>query len=292
MSTLAIAGGSSASLGRALTAALLSSRTSPAWNAVILSRSPNPPSWLRAMDPDSLRTQVRTVDYLSTESLTTALKGVHTVVSVTSAIDGTQGTIQINLLKAALEAGCKRFAPAQWGFGFRGWENVSSTKWAFEGVWEECEKHCGEIECARFNHGSFMNYIGHGIFPVPAKVDKDTLFEEMKKGGGYAAGEDAAIQGLASMVGDTVTMGELVAHAEAVTGQKMQVKAITKAEVEKQMSELDEHNFMGMLWSEFRLAYIRDDEDEVILRPILNKLCPDVKPVSIRKFMETHWQAI
>jgi hypothetical protein len=39
-------------------------------------------------------------------ALTAALNGVHTVVSVTSAVDGSQAKIQINLLEAAVKAGC------------------------------------------------------------------------------------------------------------------------------------------------------------------------------------------
>lgn len=67
MPTLAIAGGTSASLGRAITTALLQNASQ--WNAVILSRTTHAPIWLRAIDPDSARTQIRAVDYMSAESL-------------------------------------------------------------------------------------------------------------------------------------------------------------------------------------------------------------------------------
>jgi uncharacterized protein YbjT (DUF2867 family) len=348
MPTLAIAGGTSASLGRAITTALLSAQHHDPWHAVILSRSSRIPGWLRAIDQDGARTQIRAVDYLSVESLTTALEGVHTVVSVTSAMDGTQAQIQINLVQAAAQAGCKRFAPSQWGFGSTGWENVLSTKPAFDGVWEECLKHKDTIECARFNNGAFMNYIGHGIYPNPSKVDEDTAVLQMKAGGGYMAGEDEACQGLLregdlkdgsgafliglknaiaelpvkddgswpritmtslkdvgrfvvasldlpkweenmNMVGDIVTMGELLAHAEAVTGRKFQVQVMKQGDLEKKMGEIAEDDFMGRMWTEFKTAYIRDMEDEVVLEPVVNRLCPMVKPMGIRQYMETFW---
>jgi hypothetical protein len=42
------------------------------------------------LDPDGSRAQIRAVDYLSLRSLEPALQGVDALVSVTSAIDGTQ----------------------------------------------------------------------------------------------------------------------------------------------------------------------------------------------------------
>ena len=349
MPTLALAGGASPSLGRAIITALLSSQASTQWNAIILSRNSRIPLWLRAIDQDGARTRIHAVDYLSTESLTTALKGVHTVVSITSALDGTQAQIQINLLNAAVQAGCKRFAPAQWGFGPKGWENITFTKEDGEPVWNECVKNKDRIESAKFNIGSFMNYFGLGIHTTStAPSDDETMLQQLQAGGGYAAGEDEAIQGLQrqgdlkdgsgafligmknaiaelpmkedgqwprismismrdvgrflvasldlqkweedmTMVGDTLTMGELLAHAEAVTGKKFQVEVTNKESQQKRLRDIAPEDFMGMIWAEFKLAYIRDLEDEAVLRPVVNKLCPTVKPMSVREYMEKYW---
>jgi hypothetical protein len=284
------------------------------------------------------------------ESLVVALKGIHTVISVTSAIDGTQAQIQINILNAALRAGCKRFAPSQWGFGPKGWESVATLRWGSQGVWDECTKHKGEIECANFNHGSFMNYLGHGIYPLPSQPESDeaTAFVQLKKGGGYIPGEDEACQGLQrqgplidrsgafliglkngiaelpikddgqwpritmtsmkdvgrfvaaslnlpkweenmSMAGDTLTMGELLEHAEAVTGKKFKVVLLKREDLEKRLASLAQDDFMGQMWAEFNLAYVRDLADEVVLHPILNSLCPEVTPTSAREYMEMFW---
>jgi hypothetical protein len=44
-----------------------------------------------------------------------------------------------------------------------------------------------KIECARFNNGSFMNYLGHGIFPDPeAQVDEEKQLTKLQEGGCYA----------------------------------------------------------------------------------------------------------
>ncbi|KAL1641211.1 hypothetical protein SLS61_010178 [Didymella pomorum] len=294
------------------------------------------------------RVKIHAVEYLSLESVTAALENVHTVVSVTSAVDGTQAQVQINLLNAAVRAGCKRFAPSQWGFGPLGWTNVTILKMANTGVWEECLKHKEVIESAKFNQGSFMNYIGHGIYSNPTNFEKNVTVEQMRAGGGYAPGEDEACQGLLrqgdlsdnsggfliglknaiaelpvkgdgswprismtsmkdvgqfvaeslelpkweenmSMAGDTITMGELLGHAEEVTGKKFHVDVLEQARLEKKLSELAKNDVMGQLWTEFKLAYIRDRDDEVVLEPVVNRLCPWVKPMGVRQYMETFW---
>ncbi|RMJ03639.1 hypothetical protein CDV36_014829 [Fusarium kuroshium] len=347
MPTLAIAGGTSASLGRAIVTALLSSQRHSLWNTVILSRSQKVPLWLRAIDKDGSRTQIRAVDYLSTDSLRQALKGAHTVVSVTSALDGTQAQIQKNLLHAAVKEGCKRFAPAQWVFGPKGETSIQTTRSFFEGVWDECLKY-DEIECAKFNQGAYMNYIGHGIYPTPSKVTDNAALELMSVGYGYMPGEDEACQGLLrqgdladgsggfliglhngiaelpvkddgswpritlttlrdvgrffvaslelpkweehmSMVGETLTMGELLAHAEAVTGRKFLVNRLTRGYLERRLSELAPDDYMTQMWTEFKLAYTRDPDDEMVLKPVVNELCPEVQLIGVREYMENHW---
>lgn len=77
-----------------------------------------------------------------------------------------------------------------------GWGNILSTKGTCEGVGDECLKHKDKIESAKFNHGSFMNYIGHGIYPIQPEVDEKTSLQQMKARGGHMTGEDEACQGL------------------------------------------------------------------------------------------------
>lgn len=349
MPTLAIAGGTSPSLGRAITTALLSSPNTSSWNAVILSRSARIPLWLRAIDEEGKRTEIRVVDYHDLESLTSALKDVHTVVSVTSAIDGTQAQIQINLLNAAVNAGCKRFAPGQWSFGPVAYEKIGVMNMGFEGVWEECMKHKDKIECARFHNGGFMNYLGHGIYPVDSKLDEETQLQKLREGNGYMDNEDEACQGLSregglddagaypinlktgiaefpvkddgtlprtsmttlrdvgafvaaslnlpkweenmTMVGDTIPMDDLLSIAEQVTGKKFQVKLVKREELEEKMTTLSLPNdFIDWMWTDIKLAYCRDEDGEAVLDPVVNRLCPEVKPVTVREFIERYWK--
>lgn len=122
MPELAIAGGTSASLGRAIVTAILPALQLSSWKIVLLSRSSKIPLWLRAVDPDSRRCSIKVVDYTSIESIVPALHQVDTLISVVSAVDGTQAQIQINLVNAAVRAGCRRFAPSQWGMGLKSYQ--------------------------------------------------------------------------------------------------------------------------------------------------------------------------
>ncbi len=131
------------------------------------------------------------------EPLTRALEGVHTLVSVTSAVDGTQRQIQLNLQHAAVRSSCERFAPSQWSFGPTGWETAPATKCTAEGVWEEFLKYKDQIQCTRFNHGSFMHCLGHGSYTTPASpLGDEAQLTRLQEGGGYAKGEDEACEGL------------------------------------------------------------------------------------------------
>ncbi|KAK7225075.1 hypothetical protein V2G26_013078 [Clonostachys chloroleuca] len=162
MPRVAIAGGSSASLGRANISSILLSPIKSHWQVSILSRSDKKPLCLRALDPHGLRTRMEVVDYRDVSSIKAALARSHTLISVTSVIDGSQVQVETNLLTADVQAGCVRFAPSQWGFGPKGWENMDHFRSIGQPICEEFVRCTGEIECAKFNMGAFMNYIGLG----------------------------------------------------------------------------------------------------------------------------------
>lgn len=349
MPTLAIPGGTSASLGRSIVNAVLAKQKPTQWNLVILSRSTRTPTWLRALDPAAHHHAIRAVDYCSVDSLTSALQGVHTVISVTSAVDGTQAQTQINILNAAIRAGCKRFSPSQFGFGYKGWEDISSLQWINQGVFEECNKRRNDIEISYFNQGSFMNYLGMGIFttPEPTGSEQETI-ARIQQGGGYLSGEDSSLEGLQrggpladqsgaflvglksgiaelpvksdgswprvtftamsdvgkfiaasldldkwiermDMAGETLTMGELLRHAEDVTGKTFDVTTLEPAKIEQNMATLQQDDFTGLLWADFNLAYCRDREDETVLKPTLNALCPEIEPIGVREYLDKSW---
>lgn len=90
-----------------------------------------------------------------------------------------------------------------------------------------------------------------------------------------------------SMVGDTVTLDQLIALATAVTGRKPSVTVLTQEDLEARLAE--SVDIRQRLWTEFNLAYTRDLEGEAVLRPVVNELCPDVKPIGVGEYLEESW---
>jgi len=117
MPIVVIAGGTSIGLGRSIVQAILQAYPNQEWTPIILSRSPKQPDWLPALD---YKPEIKAVDYNDPSSLLSALRGVHTVISVILAIDGTHASSQIALLDAAVQSGCKPFAPSEWACGPKG----------------------------------------------------------------------------------------------------------------------------------------------------------------------------
>lgn len=109
MALIAVAGGSSPSLGRVIVQAIKAGKNIP----IILSRS----SKSNASKGECYGAEVRYVDYSSQDSLIQALKGIETIICVLKIAGPEWSTVQLNLLKAAEVAGVKRFAPAEFGLG-------------------------------------------------------------------------------------------------------------------------------------------------------------------------------
>ncbi|GFF35741.1 NmrA-like family protein [Aspergillus udagawae] len=92
-----------------------------------------------------------------------------------------------------------------------------------------------------------------------------------------------------TMVGETLTMGELLAHAEAVAKRKLDVTAVNSKDLKRKLKSVSSDDFMAWLWVELKLAYCRDRLDEGYLEPVVNRLCPEVKPTSVKEYLQGHW---
>jgi hypothetical protein len=44
-----------------------------------------------------------------------------------------------------------------------------------------------------------------------------------------------------------------------------------------------------VFWLELEEMYARDEEDEGVIRPTLNRLCPDVRPMRIKEYLTKYW---
>lgn len=328
MVLVAIAGGSSPTLGRSIITAILQAGHH---EPIILSRSkpgsePGPPSKYGAT--------IRYIDYTSVSSLTEGLRGVHTVISVIVVVEPSEMLAHhANLLQAAVAAGCQRFAPSEWEGGPLGQQNVDAIRGKRE-IWANCQQQSG-LECTRFVPGWFLNYLDQGE-PPPRKRDEalagledDFALDYINIAAGKvtvpltAGGEPARLtfteigdigrfvaaaldlepgkwQPDMGMVGSTVSLEEIARVAETATGKKFEIRYITKAELKQRQEGWDQQMsqggegvaspvFQGKLVTQLLQCVCEDEVGNQIVDPVLNRLFPDVKPVGYEEYIERFW---
>jgi hypothetical protein len=178
---IAIPGGTG-TIGSSLVSAL---HDSPKFVPIILSRatSANPPNttsiYTTSFHSEKIietKTEIRYVDYTSVDSLTASLSDIHTVVS-TLLIPGPEiVSYQLNLLLAAIAAGCKRFAPSEFALPQHSHGDVDVDHGKII-VWDKVKDAVakGEIDGAAFLCGMFMNYLAIG---APRELEGRAGFRE------------------------------------------------------------------------------------------------------------------
>ena len=307
MVNVAIAGGSSPTLGQAIVEAIFQNGNH---KPIILSHR---------QDFTMPFAEIRHVDYHDKPSLATALRDIHTVISVMLIPDPTEFvTAHVNLLRAAKEAGVKRFAPSEWALGSRAHEKADIDRPKIE-VWKEVEK--SGLEATRFVCGGFMNYLGIGCpgsdyekqkalagfregpylfnlrdgwVEVPLKADGSyprVTMTEIKDIGRFVA---AALdldkwEDEMPMVGDTLRFDEVIKLAEEATGKKLEIRERTKQQLQEEKDSLGPEHWIRRMECTFSMLYCDDEDDETALDPLLNRLCPNVKPVTIPEYLEKYW---
>lgn len=346
MPLVAIAGGTSRGLGYSITKAILELYPNGEWQPIILSRCVLPPDWLPKLP--SAAVEIRKVNYESFDSLVAGLRGVHTVLSVLLANDNTQASSEINLLHAAVQAGCKRFAPSEWAFGPAAVEHISLLNAQKPLVWEACEKAESEsnIEWARFNVGLFMNYFGIGcskLLAATSTPENELVVRQqaLEKEAAACAGVDRqgdmgdgsgsfllSLRGAEAelpikadgtfprvtlteignmgmfvaaslrlerwerdmnIVGCNIRLDELLSHVEAATGRRFEVKTLQLEDLEKEVHKLLPEAFLKKIWLELKLMIARDAVGEGVLDPVVNKLCPEIKPLDFESYLQKYW---
>ena len=89
------------------------------------------------------------------------------------------------------------------------------------------------------------------------------------------------------MVGETLRMDDVVRLIEGVREKKMDVEFRTPEQVRNGKER--ETNPARMFWWELEEMYSRDQEDEAVIRPVLNEVCPHVKPMSVQDYLRKYW---
>ncbi|KAK8235575.1 isoflavone reductase family protein [Phyllosticta capitalensis] len=326
MAIIAVAGGSSPTLGHAIVSAISLTPNTP----VVLSRqtantpAPDPETNLSTSTSISRATgaaiETRFVDYASPSSLLAALAGVQTVISVIRIDDNSKwAAVQINLLRAAGAAGCKRFAPCEFGFGAAE-KDVAITA-AKEHVWQACR--ASRLECTRFTCGVFMNYLALGrsfSSPVAREIalaglqDEPFLFDFRQAIAQLPASETGEFPWVTftglhdvgrfvaaacmltegswleqmSMVGETMRLDEVVSLVKSELGIELEIVTVRREELLRRADEIrgvgeTPQQVQRKMTAQLDLAML---DDHGALEPVLNKICFLVKPMDIKDFLQ------
>lgn len=277
---------------------------------ILLSRTPQPQFTAQGI-------QVRPVSYASHTDLVSALRDVHTLLSLI----GSGGILdsQLALIAAAREAGVKRFAPSEFaGHGYEG-VDLYAPKAA---VWEATRK--SGMEYTRFECGLFMSVLATGTPKPPTEVGERE---------GCKTGEEEALSGLRpwnfvlniragtadlagdgndemvltdmrdiakfvwraldleswpeflGMRGDVVTFRELIAVLERVSGRKYLVR-------ENGLESLLEEGKADPSKAFYNQARVQLARGWGMVGDDLNRAFPDIETVTCEQFIEKWWGGV
>ena len=315
---IAIAGGTSPTLGRSIVTAIAEIENKP----IVLTRKSGGST---TSVPDGV--EIRPVDYTDHASLLQALKDVHTVISVLKVPGPEWLTYQVNLLHAAKEAGVKRFAPSEFENGplMDGKVDLLGLK---PTVWKECLE--SGLECARFSGGMFMNYLAFGrdfgrdekrkldvlqgfedvpaiwdvaggVAEVPVKDDGTTpeiTLTDIRDIGRFVAAActlpDGKWESSMEMVGETINLDEVTRLIEEVTGKKLKHQPIDRDSLQRRADSIEglgsnRDEMVTKMLSQINMATLEEQVGICILHPTVNELCPEVKPMSVRDYLVKCW---
>lgn len=310
MVLIAVAGGTSPTLGRAIVSAINGETNN---NAIILSSRPS--------EGTKYGCEVCTADYGSIPSLVNALSGVHTVISVLKIVGPHAVEYETNLLHAAKAAGVRRFAPAAFENGPLATVRVTILAMNKPAVWQACLD--SGLEVARFSGGMFMNYLAlgsgiddatQGLFDEPiiwdvsaGKVEmpvredgtapKLTMTSLRDIGRFVAAAcemSEGRWEGSMQMVGQVVAVDEVTQIIEEVTGRRMEVMTVRADELRRRVEGIEGFGrtratiFQKMV-SEINLLVLEEKADMCVLKPVVNEMCPQIKPMSVREMVQLAW---
>ncbi len=237
------------------------------------------------------------------------------------ATDGTWADTQKNLLHAGLRAGISRFAPAEFGIGPLAAAKVDVLQPSQE-VLSACraaKNDNPEFEFACFHNGLFMNYLGYGapdekaalhemrdswVFAWDVKNMKASIpltkdgkvprmtMTEIRDVGRFTAAACLLPKGFwredFSMAGETFTMDEAVKTIEKVRGKKMEVTYRKFEDIEREEAK-EKIVYPNKFWLQIEIQTAQEKIGGTVLEPILNALCPQVKPMGVEDYMKKFW---
>ena len=320
MVLVAVAGGTSPALGKSIVNAIIKDG---AHEVVILSRDNRGSS---SQKKSKYGAPIRPVDYTSFESLIHGLSDVHTLISILKCDHPDEMVLyHQNMLEAAKATGVKRFAPSDWGMGPVANEKIDLICAKLK-IWDLCLD--SGLECTRFFVGMFMNYLGQGC-PMDrreealAGLEDDLMLDfidieaghtlipvtsegqpcrlslcEVNDVGRFVAAALSLETWLPEMgmVGSTTTVEEIVWVVER-NGRLMKTKTFTKADAQQRIRDFDEQlkqrftpkALKGRMLAQMVACMCEDEVGSAVIEPVLNRLCPHVKPMAFDEYLIRVW---
>lgn len=196
MVKVAIAGGTSPTLGRSIVSAILHTKSH---QPIILSRVSSTTS------DTKYGASVVAVDYDFIDSLTTALKTheIDVVVSVLKIVDPLQNLkYHRNLLDACIAAKAERFILSDWSLASPSWTKVDALQNRVQ-MQELCSRGA-DVECSMIQVGGFLEYFAQGcgdLDGLQAGLEDDLMLDYIN-----------------------VTKGRLIIPCKDLDGQKVPAK--------------------------------------------------------------------
>ncbi|KAJ6010353.1 hypothetical protein N7451_001765 [Penicillium sp. IBT 35674x] len=314
---VAVAGGTSPTLGASIVSALLA--THGRYTPVILSRENKREA--SRLSPLQQNVEIRYVDYSLQTSLVAALRDVEAVISVLLIPGPDWITAQVNLLHAAEEAGCRRFAPSE--FALTDYAHTMVDLLAAKNiVWKEVQTSIsqGTIDAARFPCGMFMNYLGIGIpkdeirlealagfqegsfvvhldaqspwIEVPVRADgsfPNLTLTDIRDVGSFVVAaldiEEPWGGRELGMAGDTLGFTDLISLCERYTGKPIQVRKVTKPELVSRLQSIPPSQFIQYMECQLEIV---GTLDQWVIDPTLNRLS-SIQPTTVEQYMKRYW---
>lgn len=90
-----------------------------------------------------------------------------------------------------------------------------------------------------------------------------------------------------NVVGDTLPLDQILQLVESATKRNFNMKHLHAEQLSEEIASLQmPQDIMKIMWLELKLMMTRNASDEGYLTPVVNELCPQIKPTSICDYVE------
>ncbi|KAK4173322.1 hypothetical protein QBC36DRAFT_220840, partial [Triangularia setosa] len=265
------------------------------------------------------------VDFHNQDELVKVLQGTHTLLSFVVAQSDPEGTVQKNLIDAAIAAGVKRFAPSEWFVARFTHLNWNASKLLIRDYLEEKNKNGKVLEYCLFQPGLFTDYHANeninkhlktnDFLPIdfanrrllaPGNLQPRFTATSVRDVANIVAmaieyeGEWPKIGGIA---GETLSLAQELTIGEKIRGKKFEVElldvdSLRKGEYNGAWVKPLEHPSLQHLDEETRAAFSKAAftgfllalaDGDMVVSDEWNRIFPDYKFTGVEEFVSKFW---